>query len=113
MKQTLTQEKLHSEAVAFVGAGGVSAENRHFGFCPAFMNKESGECVLSCSRNGAPAAIHQFDGLPDAWVAMRDAAGRPVAVKAAVVAGFVRDGHFFTREQAAQLVQWEMDKAGL
>jgi len=27
-----------------------------------------------------------------------------------LVVGFERQGYFFTREQAAQLIQWELDK---
>lgn len=111
MKQVLTRETLAHQAQVFVGTGGVSAENRPHGFRPAFFNKETGEFVLSCGSDGAPCAIHQFDGLPPAWVALRDSNGRPVALKASVVPGFARDGYFFTREQAAQLVQWELDKA--
>lgn len=113
MKSVMTREKLHNQARMFVGRGGVSEENRGFGFCPGFLNKESGEFVTCCNADGGPATVHVFDGLPAAWVALRDADGRAIAVKACIVAGFVRDGYFFTRDQAAQLVQWELDKAGL
>jgi hypothetical protein len=47
--------------------------------------------------------MHLIDGLPREWVCARDAVGRPAALKATVVAGFVRDGLFYTREQAANL----------
>lgn len=113
MKSVMTREKLYKQARMFAGRGGISEENRGFGFCPAFLDKESGEFVVCCHADGAPATVHLFDGVPPAWVALRDVDGRPIAVKASIVAGFVRDGHFLTREQAAQLVQWEMDKAAL
>jgi len=113
MKNVVTRQKLRGQAQVFAGRGGVSEENRRFGFCPAFLDKESGEFVLSCNAEGALAAVHLFDGLPAAWVALRDGQGRPIAIKASIIAGFVRDGYFFTREQAAQLVQWELDKAAL
>lgn len=113
MKNVMTREKLRNQAHMFVGKGGVSEENRRFGFCPAFLDEESGEFIVCCNTEGIPAAVHLFDGLPAGWVALRDAEGRPIAVKASIVAGFVRDGYFFTREQAAQLVQWELDKAAL
>jgi hypothetical protein len=45
--------------------------------------------------------MHLLDGLPDEWVVERDAAGRVRAIKDSVIAGFVRDGRFYTREQAA------------
>jgi hypothetical protein len=48
--------------------------------------------------------MHLIDGLPVEWVSDRDAKGRPAALKSTVIAGFVRDGQFYTREQAANLV---------
>jgi hypothetical protein len=45
-----------------------------------------------------------MDGLPEEWVADRDAGGCPRALKPSIVAGFVRDGEFYTREQAACLL---------
>ena len=113
MKQSFTRDQLQHQAAVYLGTGGVSAENRQFGFKPAFLNRESGECALSCDACGAPAAIHQFDGVPESWVALRDASGRPVALKSSVVSGFMRNGQFFTRDLAAQMVQWELDKAAL
>src|SRR3569623_1573775 len=113
MKQSFTRDQLQHQAAVYLGTGGVSAENRQFGFRPAFLNRESGECALSCDACGAPAAIHQFDGVPESWVALRDASGRPVAHKSSVVSGYMRDGQFFTRDHAAQMVQWELDKAAL
>jgi hypothetical protein len=110
MKQMLTSEDVALQSMAYRGTGGVSAENRSFGFLPAFLDRESGRFYLSCDSRGVPAAIHQFDGLPSEWVVARDIEGKPSAVKASVVAGFVREGYFFTREQAAQLIQWELDK---
>jgi hypothetical protein len=48
------------------------------------------------------APIHLLCGLPDEWVVTRDSAGCVSSVKASVVAGFLRDGRFYTRQQAAQ-----------
>ena len=110
MKQMLTADEVAQQSLAYRGTGGVSAENRAFGFLPAFLDRESGRIHLSCDTRGVPVAIHQFDGLPEEWVVARDQGGRPCAVKASVEAGFVREGYFFTREQAAQLMQWELDK---
>jgi len=110
MKQILTSDDMTQESLAYRGTGGVSAENRAYGFLPAFLDREDGRIHLSCHADGKPAPVHQFDGLPPEWVVDRDQDGKPSAVKASVVVGFVRDGYFFTREQAAQLIQWELDK---
>ncbi len=110
MRQMMTYDDLTESSASFRDTGGVSEENRGLGFRPAFLDRDSGRFLMARNAEGAPAVVHQFDGLPDDWVARRDPAGRPVAVKASVVAGFVRAGCFYTREQAAQLVQWELDK---
>ena len=111
MRQWLTQEDVAEQSQAYRGTGGVSEENRAFGFLPAFLDRESGRIHLSCDARGVPSAVHQFDGFPGDWVVARDQHGKPCAVKASVEAGFVREGYFFTREQAAQLIEWEMDRA--
>jgi hypothetical protein len=48
------------------------------------------------------APIHLLCGLPAEWVVSRDAAGGVSAVKPSIVAGFLRDGRFYTREEAAR-----------
>ena len=113
MRQRLTSEDVAQQSAAYRGTGGVSEENRAYGFLPAFLDRESGRIHLSCDARGIPAAVHQFDGLPVEWVVARDQNGKPCAVKASVEAGFVREGYFFTREQAAQLIEWELDKIAL
>ena len=45
--------------------------------------------------------MHLLDGLPDEWVVNRDTGGRPSAVRPSVIAGFVRNGLFYTREEVA------------
>jgi hypothetical protein len=110
MKQMLTSDDVAQQSAAYRGTGGVSAGNRAYGFLPAFLDRESGRIHLSCDARGIPAAVHQFDGLPAEWVVTRDREGRPSAVKSSIEAGFVREGYFFTREQAAQLIEWELDK---
>lgn len=90
----------------FAGSGGVSSGNRHIGFMPAFFDIETGRMELSCFADGKPAPMHLLDGLPEAWIVERDAFGRVVAVKHTVVAGFARDGVFYTRAQAAADVRW-------
>jgi hypothetical protein len=76
------------------------------GYQPAFFDTETGCMELSCFADGKPAPMHLLDGLPEAWIVERDACGRVVAVKHTVVAGFARDGIFYTRAQAAADVRW-------
>lgn len=110
MNGKITLVELAEQSKAYRGTGGVSAENMMYGFQPAFLDRDSRDIHLSCDAAGVPVQFHSFEGIPAAWVVERDVHGRPCAVKSSVVAGFVRDGYFFTREQAAQLVQWELDK---
>jgi hypothetical protein len=110
MKSMLTSNDIVQQSLAYRGTGGVSAENRAYGFRPAFFDRNSGRIHLSRDADGKPATYHLFDGLPLECIVARDNEGKPCAVSASVVVGFVREGYFFTREQAAQLIQWELDK---
>lgn len=86
------------------GSGGVSAVARGSGFCPAFIDGETGAVYRSCYANGEPAPFHLLDGLPAEVVKARHPSGRVAAVKGSVVAGFLQGGRFYTREQAALAV---------
>jgi len=92
---------MRRENLAFAGTGGVSPVSRHAAFEPAFRDDATGRVELSRYASGALAPMHLMDGLPADWVVERDPDGRACALKASIVAGFVRDGEFFTREQAA------------
>ena len=105
MKRGLSYITLRKENRRFAGSGGVSQENRALGFVPAFYDNRSHRTVISCFANGVAAPIHILDGLPKAWVLARDDSGRVTAVKDSVIAGFFRQGKFYTREQAAQAVR--------
>ncbi len=105
MAEWLTIDFLRQQDRDFRGQGGVSQENRSQGFAAAFLDMETGAVYPSCFVDGRPAPMHLLDGLPDNLIVSRQAAGRVTAVKSTVVAGFLRQGHFFTREQAAQLMQ--------
>ncbi|MCO6441535.1 MAG: hypothetical protein J5I81_10695 [Nitrococcus mobilis] len=94
-------ERLIKDNVAHIGSAGVSERNHDYGFRPAFRNLETGCAVLARFKNGAPAPMHLLDGLPDEWVLEKDATGHVVSVKPSVIAGFLRQGRFYTREQAA------------
>lgn len=104
MKTTLCAEILERENVAFRGTGGRSEENRDRGFVPAFIDIETATIYQSCFANGLPAPFHSIDGLPEEVVVVRTPAGRVAQVKASVISGFVREGHFYTREAAVRMV---------
>jgi hypothetical protein len=97
----MTEKLLQMETVAFRGTGGVSAENGRKGFHPAFLDQDTQSVYLSRFADGRPAPFHLLDGLPDEVVLDRGPTGRVKSVKASVVSGFVLDGRFYTREQAA------------
>ena len=100
----LSARTLRQQNRGFRGTGGVSAENRSLGFAPAFRDTQTGAVYRACFADGRPAPMHLLEGLPPAVVAARDAAGRAIAIRPSVQAGFVRDGRFYTRDQAAAQV---------
>ncbi len=101
MKHPITPERLRKENLAFFGTGGVSEENRSRGFIPAFCDMENGTVQLARFKDGSPASMHLLEGLPEDWVKERHASGRVVVTKDSIIAGFLHQGRFFTREQAA------------
>lgn len=101
----LSQRLLRRQNRVYRGTGGVSQHNRRSGFVPAYYDVRSGRAVVSCFADGKPAPVHVLDGLPAEWVETRDAKGRVTKARTGVVAGFLRDGIFFTREAAAQAVK--------
>lgn len=96
---------LQKENLDFAETGGVSQENGQLSFVPAFIDSTNGRVEISRFSNGLPAPFHSLDGLPDSWVTSQDRAGRVLAVKESVIAGFVKMGRFFTRQEAAEFVQ--------
>jgi len=103
MKQSLSHQELHRQNTEFKDTGGVSEENRCEGFQAAFFNTESNTAEIARFADGSPAPFHILDGVPTDWVTERDDAGKIVAVRSTIIAGFIRDGVFYTREQASCL----------
>ena len=96
----LTPAQIKTESACYEGHGGTSTEAACAGFEPAFLDSENGCIYRSCFANGNPAPIHLLDGLPAELILAKSPEGRVSAVKPSVVAGFVRSGAFYTREQA-------------
>jgi hypothetical protein len=104
MSFTMTEQRLRKENLAFAGTGGVSQGNRTSGFIPGFCDTATGQVQISRFKNGTPAPFHLLEGLPDEWITERDTTGRVLTIKSSVIAGFVRQNRFYTREQAARAV---------
>ena len=70
------------------------------GFRPAYFDYTT--CALHLARHadGRPAEDHVLDGLPDDAVAVRSDCGKVVAAKATLIAGFERNGFFYTPSAA-------------
>lgn len=103
MNALLSVGALARENSQFHGTSGVSAGGRSLGFIPAFRDSVSGRAYPSRFADGRPAPIHLLDGLPETLVIERRPDGTVTAVKQTVVSGFLRDGQFYTRDQAATL----------
>ena len=107
MKQGMSLAKLQLENLIYRGTGGRSEGNGDLGFRPAFFDFCTQRIYLSCFRNGMPAPVHLLDGLPDEVVIDRTEDGRVLGTRATLIAGFVRNGYFYTRSAAARAVeQW-------
>ena len=104
MTRMMTTERLRKENLAYEGTGGTSAGNNSAGFVPAFCDTTTGRVVPSRLEDGSPAPLHLLGGLPEEWVVARGDNDQVLAVKDTVIAGFLRDGAFYDRTQAADAV---------
>ena len=100
LRGVLTELSLRDENILYANTRGVSQSNCSGGFHPGYLNRASGQTALSCFRDGSPAPIHVLDGLPQSWIIRRDADGRVIEASPEIVSGFIRDGVFYTREEA-------------
>ena len=96
-----TYERLRQENEIYAGTGGVSENNCSARFLPAFQDSQTGRVEIARTEDGTQAPMHLLCCLPDEWVTERDAEGHILVVKDSVIAGFIRDGEFYTREEAA------------
>lgn len=109
----MNQLILEQETIVYQGSGGVSADNRCFGFRPAFRNAETGHVYPSRFADGRLAPIHLIEGLPDELVVARSAAGRVVSVKDSVQSGFTLNGCFYDRDEAARYLRLNRSDVGM
>jgi len=102
MRGALTELTLRNENRIYARTAGVSQRKRAADWQPGYLNRRTGEVARSCYADGRPAPVHILDGLPETWVRERDAMGRVIAADPEIVSGFIRNGQFYTREQAAR-----------
>jgi len=101
MNRPMCEHTLRQQNLAFAGTNGISINNRNRRFVPAFRDEETGRVEIARFADGKPAPAHLIVGLPLEWAVALTRDGTILAVKASITAGFVRDGEFYTREQAA------------
>jgi|GEM_PF-474459 len=95
---------LKNENRAYYGSAGVSDGCREACFRPAFRDQETGRVYLSRYPNGHVAAFHTLEGLPDEMIAARYTNGNVAKAKNTLISGFLKDGTFYTRQEAADQV---------
>jgi hypothetical protein len=96
----MNRQSLLDQNANFKGTMGVSLKNSSCGFIPAFRDGSTGRVELARFRNGEVAPMHLIAGLPVDWATTFDEDGDVASVKSTIVAGFVRDEQFFTRDEA-------------
>lgn len=109
MSAGINTDGLVAENLKYKDSAGISENNGSFGFTPAYLDRRTGQIELSRYANGSLAPIHILEGLPDNWVSQRDVSGRITAIKSTIVSGFLREGQFFTRDQAVQHFESVLD----
>ncbi len=108
--KSFSQDALVSESEQYHGTGGTSQGNDEFGFIPAFCDTANNIVYLSRSADGQLAKVHLLDGMPEHLIVSRDK-NRVTAVEKSVVAGFVLNQVFFTRDEAARFVTEHSSKS--
>jgi hypothetical protein len=94
----MNELRLQQENAEHAGTGGCSAENRGLGFAPAFLDFATMTIHPSRFSDGRPAPFHLIHGLP---------------AKPTLIAGFERNGFFYTRAAAARAVaEWRVGGHG-
>jgi hypothetical protein len=101
MDSAMTKDQLNQQNLTYQNTQGISSNCAMSGYTPAFQDTLTGEIHLSKFADGRLAPIHVIDGLPQEWIVQRDENQRAILARDTIIAGFVRDGVFFTRKQLA------------
>lgn len=104
MQLNFTVKTLQHQNFLFAGTKGISQSSCRNGFTPGFYDRATGATYISKHADGSPASVHVLDGLPEKLVMSRTSSGQVASIKGTVVAGFISDGQFYTREQAAHML---------
>jgi hypothetical protein len=104
LEYTLMKALRALEAADYRATGDVSGIDRSLSFQPAYIDRETCTVHLSRFLDGGLAPCHLLNGLPAELVLARNERGHVIRVKDSVVSGFVHDGHFYTRDEAAAML---------
>lgn len=81
-------------------------------FAPAFKDGETGKVYPAVMASGKPSGTHSYEFLPEDVVTQRDANGEVAEVKSSLEPGFVKDGKFYTRDEAVEYRKKEAMRNG-
>ena len=98
----MNSHTLRMENLAFRGTRGIS-EHCLSDFRPAFLDTRSGRIEIARLSSGNAAPAHIISWLPKDWATSIDDDGLVTHLNPRVIAGFERDGIFYTREEAADM----------
>jgi len=108
---TQTSRFITRDNVKYAHTKGVSQNCRRARFIPAFRDSATGEVCLSRFEDGSTAPVHMLDGMPDHWVIERDEDNHVVRIKGSIIAGFIRDGKYYSREEMVTPITQHGDDA--
>ena len=104
MSRPNDQFTVRAESDAYRGTCGESATACQHKFRPAFRNEADGRVELARLPNGNPAPMHLISALPREWALRCDEQGGVLQLVETVIAGFLREGRFYTRDEAAAVL---------
>lgn len=103
-EELLSSLILKKENQRFANSPGISVNNKAYNFLPAFQDIRSGCCLVSRFADGRFAPVHILDGLPEEWIEARKPDGQVIRACPQIISGFLRNGRFYTREEASQAI---------
>ena len=70
---------------------------------PAFLDTRTGSIRIARLADGSPAGAHIISWLPKDWATALDSNGLVMSLNYRIIAGFMCDGIFYNRAQAADM----------